>query len=138
MTILGPGGAGKSNRNDFVAGLSSFIPPFAKNAKDGHPAVCDGTKQKARTKANAGVLPLRQAQGQNDALWSEGSLKRWLLEGAGGEVALLGADMVAGVGGLEIDGAEGAVHLEVRRAVDEVVLAAQLFLDVAEADGYIL
>jgi hypothetical protein len=34
-----------------------------------------------------------------------------LLEGAGGEVALLGADVVAGVGGLEVDCAEGAVHL---------------------------
>ena len=61
-----------------------------------------------------------------------------LLGGAGGEVALLGADLVARVDRLEVDGAEGAVHLEVCRAVDEVVLAAELFFDVAEADGYVL
>ena len=60
-----------------------------------------------------------------------------LLEGSGGEVAFLGADLVAGVGGLEVDGSEGAVHLEVGGAVDEVVLAAELFFDVAEADGYV-
>src|SRR6266566_3359785 len=61
-----------------------------------------------------------------------------LLDGAGGEVALLGADVVAGVGGLEVDGTEGAVHLEVCRAIDEVVLASELFFDVAETDGYVL
>ena len=60
-----------------------------------------------------------------------------LLRWAGGEVALLGADVVAGVDGLEVDGAEGAVHLEVGRAVDEVVLAAEFLFDVAEADGYV-
>ena len=54
---------------------------------------------------------------------------------AGGEVALLGTDVVTGVGGLEVDGAEGAVHLKVCRAVDEVVLAAELLFYVTEADG---
>ena len=54
---------------------------------------------------------------------------------AGGEVALLGADVIAGVGGLEVDGAEGSVGLEVGGAVDEVVLAAELFFDVVEADS---
>ena len=63
------------------------------------------------------------------------NLLRSLLDWAGGEVALLGADVVAGVECLEVDGAEGAVHLEVCRAVDEVVLAAELLFDVAEADG---
>src|SRR6266567_2965525 len=61
-----------------------------------------------------------------------------LLDWTWGEVALLGADVVAGVGGLEVDGAEGAVHLEVCGAVDEVVLTAELLFDVAEADGYVL
>jgi len=65
---------------------------------------------------------------------------RWsvsLLGWARGEVAFLGADLVAGIVGLEVDGAEGAVHEEVGGAVDEVVLAAELLFDVAEADGYI-
>jgi len=31
---------------------------------------------------------------------------------------------------LEVDGAEGAVHPEVGRAVDQVVLAAELLFDV--------
>ena len=39
---------------------------------------------------------------------------------------------------MEVDGAEGAVHLEVGGGVDEGVLAAELFLDVAEAYGYVL
>ena len=61
-----------------------------------------------------------------------------LLGWAGGEVAFLCADLVAGIVGLEVDGAEGAVHPEVCGAVDEVVLAAELLFDVAEADGYVL
>ncbi len=60
-----------------------------------------------------------------------------LLGWPGGEVAFLGSDLVAGVEGLEVDGSEGAVLLEVGGAVDEGVLAAELFLDVAEADGYV-
>ena len=61
-----------------------------------------------------------------------------LLGGFGGEVALLGADLVAGIVGLEVDGAEGAVLLEVGGTVDEGVLAAKFFLDVAETDGHVL
>ncbi len=60
-----------------------------------------------------------------------------LLGWAGGEVAFFGADLVAGVEGLEVDGAEGAVLFEVGGAVDEEVLAAELFFDVVEADGYV-
>ena len=56
----------------------------------------------------------------------------------GGEVAFLGSDLVTGVEGLEVDGSECAVLFEVGGAVDEGVLAAELFLDVAEADGYVL
>jgi len=57
---------------------------------------------------------------------------------ARGEVAFLGSDFVSGVIGLEVDGAERAVHPEVCGAIDEVVLAAKLLFDVAEADGYVL
>ena len=46
--------------------------------------------------------------------------------------------MVAGIEGLKVDGSEGAVLLEVGGAVDERVLAAELFLDVAEAGGDVL
>ena len=52
---------------------------------------------------------------------------------AGGEVAQLGADVVAGIEGLQVDGAEGAIVLEVGGGVDEGVLAAELFFDVVEA-----
>src|SRR5260370_15035343 len=61
-----------------------------------------------------------------------------LLQGTGGEITFFGADVVAGVAGLEIDGAEGAVVPEVGRGVDEGVLAAQLLLDVVEAYGDVL
>src|SRR2546425_902048 len=61
-----------------------------------------------------------------------------LLQRAGGEVTFFGADVVAGVAGLEVDGTEGAVVLEVGWGVDEGVLAAEFLLDVVEADGYIL
>ena len=60
-----------------------------------------------------------------------------LLRWAGREIALLRTNVVAGIGGLQVYGAEAAVHLEVGRAVDEVVLAAEFLFDVAEADSYV-
>ncbi len=59
------------------------------------------------------------------------------LLGAGGEVAGVGSDVVTGVERLEVDGSEGAVHLEVGRGIDEGVLAAEFFLDVLEPYGYV-
>src|ERR1700754_3974557 len=67
-----------------------------------------------------------------------GEIACLLWRGVGGEVAFAGADVVAGVERLQVDGSEGAVLTEVGGAVDERVLAAQLFLDVVEAGGYVL
>jgi len=67
-------------------------------------------------------------------------VSRWstaLLGWTRGEVAFLGADFVARIVGLEVDGAEGAIHSEICRPIDEVVLAAELLFNVAEADGYV-
>jgi hypothetical protein len=61
-----------------------------------------------------------------------------LLRGFWSEVTFLGADVVSGVEGLQVDGSERAVLFEVGGPVDKLVLAAELFFDVAEADGYVL
>ncbi len=58
-----------------------------------------------------------------------------LLRRTRGEVALAGADLVSGVDGVQVNGAEGAVLLEVCWAVDEEVLAAELLFDAAKAVG---
>ena len=107
--------ANNGNGRDFADWGKDTFPPFAESAKDGAPErlwLSGENRQRLRRDVAGG-----------------------LLGGLGGEVALLGADLVAGVVGLEVDGAEGAVLLEVGGAVDERVLAAELFLDVAEADG---
>jgi hypothetical protein len=61
-----------------------------------------------------------------------------VIRGARSEVPCVDADLIATVGGLEVDGTEGTVILEVRRAVDQGVLAAELFFNFAEAGGYVL
>jgi len=48
------------------------------------------------------------------------------------------ADLVSGVEGLEVNGAEGTVILESRWAVDQRVLAAKLFFNFAKAGGHVL
>src|SRR3954447_15667191 len=55
----------------------------------------------------------------------------------GREVAFAGSNLIARIECLKIDGPEGAILLEVCRAIDEGVLAAKLFLDVMEACGYV-
>ena len=57
---------------------------------------------------------------------------------AGSEVARVDADLIATVEGLEVDRAKGTVILEGRRAVDQGVLAAELFFNFVEAGGYVL
>ncbi len=48
------------------------------------------------------------------------------------------ADLVAAVEGVEVNGAEGTVILEGRRAVDQRVLAPEFLFNFVEAGGYIL
>src|ERR1035437_6981124 len=48
------------------------------------------------------------------------------------EVSLFGSHLVASVGAEKIDGTIPAVILEIRRSVDQRVLAAQLFFDVVK------
>ena len=49
-----------------------------------------------------------------------------------------GPDVVAGIVGLEVDGAESSILLEVSRAIFQQVLAAQLFLNSGEAGAHVL
>jgi len=49
------------------------------------------------------------------------------------EVALLGADLIAAIVAVKIDCSESAVVLEVRRSVDQCILATQFLLDIVEA-----
>jgi hypothetical protein len=63
--------------------------------------------------------------------WATDQLQALLL--ARREVALLGADLVTPVVAIEIDGAESAVILEIRRHIGQRILAAQFLFDVVEA-----
>src|SRR5580698_6501744 len=54
------------------------------------------------------------------------------------EVAFLCPDRVTRIDRMQVDRAERAVMLELRRFIDQQVLAAQLFFDIVEADGHIV
>ena len=53
------------------------------------------------------------------------------------KVALLGAHLIAAIVAIQINGSEGAVGLEVRRGVNQRVLAAQLLFDAFETHRHV-
>jgi hypothetical protein len=76
-----------------LSGKASVVDPTHRKERDGW-----GTRA---------FCWARESQGEEQAWLRE------LLGWAWGEVTLLSTDVVTGIVGLEVDGAEGAVHLQV-------------------------